>query len=210
MPPEFSYQHKRKLRTDARVYIWDDPLLFRRGADQIIRICVPEIEQAAFVDKCHSSPYGGHFAGDRTTQKFLQLGFYWLTLFRDFNEWVKYCDKGQRMGNINRRNEMTLQGIMVVQIFDVGIDLMGPFPPSFGNLYILLAMDYVSKWVEAIAFPINDANTIVGFIQRNILSRFGAPITIKNDEGSHFANKLFTKLMSRYGVSVKPQPDLML
>ena len=51
---------------------------------------------------------------------------------------------------------------------------MGPFPPSFGNQYILLAMDYVSKWVEAIACPRNDANTVMGFIQRNILSRFGA------------------------------------
>ena len=54
--------------------------------------------------------------------------------------------------------------------------------------------------MEVIAYPINDANTIVGFIQRNILSRLGAPITIISDEGSHFSNKLFTKLMSRYGV----------
>ena len=77
---------------------------------------------------------------------------------------------------------------------------MGPFPPSFGNQYILLALDYVSKWVEAIACPRNDANTIVGFIQRNILSRFGAPKTIISDEGSHFANKLFAKLMSGYGI----------
>ena len=67
---------------------------------------------------------------------------------------------------------------------------MGPFPPSFGNLYILLAVDYVSKWVEAIDYP-----TIVGFIQRNILSRFGALRTIISNEGNHFA-----KLMSRYGV----------
>ena len=77
---------------------------------------------------------------------------------------------------------------------------MGPFPPSFGNLYILLAVDYVSKWVEAITCPRNDSNTVVGFIQRNILSRFGAPRTIISDEGSHFANKMFAKLMSKYGV----------
>ena len=74
---------------------------------------------------------------------------------------------------------MPLQGIMVVQIFYAwGIDFIGPFPPSFGNLYILLAMDYVSKWVESIAYPINDAKTVVGLIQRNILSRLGAPRTI--------------------------------
>ena len=52
---------------------------------------------------------------------------------------------------------------------------MGPFPSSFGNLYILLAMDYVSKWVEAAACPKNDANIVVGFLQRDILSIFGAP-----------------------------------
>ena len=66
MPPDFSYQVKRKLRTNARVYILDDQLLFRRDTDQIIRKCVPEDEQGGIIDKCHASPYGGHFAGERT------------------------------------------------------------------------------------------------------------------------------------------------
>ena len=96
---------------------------------------------------------------------------------------------------------MPLQGLLVVQIFDVWeIDFMGPFPSSFGNMYILLAVDYVSKWVEATVCPRNDVITVVGFIQRNILSRFGAPRTIISDEGSHFVNKVFAKLMSRYGI----------
>ena len=77
---------------------------------------------------------------------------------------------------------------------------MGPFPPSFRNFYILLAMDYVSKWVKVITCLRNDAITVVGFVQRNILNRYGAPRTIISDEGSHFANKLFSKLISRYGV----------
>ena len=55
---------------------------------------------------------------------------------------------------------MPLRGILVVQLFYAwGIDFIGPFPPSFGNLYILLTVDYVSKWVEAIAYPKNDANS---------------------------------------------------
>ena len=77
---------------------------------------------------------------------------------------------------------------------------MRPFSSSFGNLYILLAVDYVSKWVEVISCPINDASTVVRFIKINILSRFGAPRTIISDEGSHFENKDFVKLMSRYGI----------
>ena len=80
-------------------------------------------------------------------------------------------------------------------------------------MYILLAMDYVSKWVEATTCPINDAITVVGFIQRNILSKFGAPRTIISDEGSHFENKVFAKPMSKYrikhlmGLAYHPQSN---
>ena len=77
---------------------------------------------------------------------------------------------------------------------------MEPFPSSFGNLYILLVVDYVSKWVEAITCPMNDVSTVVGIIQRNILSRFRTLRTIISDEGSHFSNKVFSKLMSIYGI----------
>ena len=167
----------------------------------IIRRCVPESEQCKILNECHASPYEGHFSGEKTTHKILQSGFYWPTIFRDCSEFVKLCDRCQNIGNISSINEMPLQGILVLQIFDVwGIDFMGPFQPSFGNLYILLAVDYVSKWVEAIACPKNDANTVVSFLQRNILSRFVTHRTIISDGGSHFANKIFAKLMSRYGI----------
>ena len=120
--------------------------MFKRGADLIIRRCVPEGEKSKIFKECHSSPYGGHFAEDKTAHKILQSGFYWPTIFKDCFEWVKLCDQCQRMGNISKRHEMPLQGILVVQLFDVwGMDFMGPFPVSFGNIYILLAVDYVSK-----------------------------------------------------------------
>ena len=114
---------------------------------------------------------------------------------------MKLCDQCQRTRNISTRHELPLHGILVVQLFDVcGIDFMRPFPSSFENLYMLIAVDYVSKWVEAAACPKNDANIVLGFLQRNILSRFGTPRTIISDGGSHFANKMFEKLMSRYGI----------
>ena len=92
------------------------------------------------------------------------------------------------MGYVSKRHEMPLQDILVVQLFDVwGIDFMGPFPSSVENLYILLELDYVSKWVEATACSKNDANTVVGFLQKNILSKFRMPRTIISDGGSHFA-----------------------
>ena len=105
------------------------------------------------------------------------------------------------MGNISRINEITLNNIQEVEIFNVwGINFMGPFPYSFGKLYILLVVDYVSKWLEAIATKKNVAKTVVQFIHRNILTRFGAPRCILSDEGSHFCNRVFATLLGKYNV----------
>ncbi|KAL4386779.1 hypothetical protein GQ457_09G021500 [Hibiscus cannabinus] len=149
----------------------------------------------------HAAACGGHFGGNRTAAKILQSGFYWPTLFKDAHTFVKACDRCQRTGNISRRNEMPLQNILEVELFDVwGIDFMGPFPSSHGDLYILLAVDYVSKWVEAIATPKNDAKTVMKFLHKNIFTRFGDPRALISDEGSHFDNKLTAKALQRYGV----------
>ena len=96
---------------------------------------------------------------------------------------------------------MPLNNIREVGIFYVwGIDFMGPFPLSFGKLYILLTIDYVSKWVEVIATEKNDAKIVVEFVNRNILTWFGSPLCILSDEGSHFYNKVFTSLLGKYNV----------
>ena len=76
---------------------------------------------------------------------------------------------------------------------------MGLFPSSYG--YILLVVDYVSKWVEAMPTITYDAKLVLNFIRRNIFSRFGTPRAVIGDEGSHFCNKLFTSLLSKYGVT---------
>ena len=70
-------------------------------------------------------------------------------------------------------------------------------------MYILLAMDYVSKWVEAVATPTNDAKVVLKFLQKNIFTRFRAPRAIISDEGSHFCNKVFNALLAKYGVKHK-------
>nr|GEX46198.1 reverse transcriptase domain-containing protein [Tanacetum cinerariifolium] len=91
--------------------------------------------------------------------------------------------------------------IQVCEIFDVwGIDFMGPFPSSRGNMYILVAVDYLSKWVEAKALPTNDARVVVKFL-KSLFARFGTPRAIISDRGTHFYNDKFAKVMSKYGVT---------
>jgi len=118
----------------------------------------------------------GHFSGRKTAAKVLQCRFYRPTLFRDAFEYCKSYPRYQQLGRISRQDMMLLSPILVVEIFDVrGIDFMGPFPSSFGNEYILLAVDYVSKWVEAIPFRTNDAKIVMKFLRVNIFARFGMP-----------------------------------
>ncbi|KAI3711665.1 hypothetical protein L1987_70204 [Smallanthus sonchifolius] len=127
----------------------------------MIRRCVLNEEIPSVLAHVHSYACGGHFSGQKTAHKILSCGLFWPTLFKDAFEFAKHCIKCQQLGSISKRDEMPMNPILALDIFDVwGIDFMGPFPNSFGNLYILVAVDYVSKWVEAIATKTND-HTVV-------------------------------------------------
>nr|GEZ94946.1 reverse transcriptase domain-containing protein [Tanacetum cinerariifolium] len=106
------------------------------------------------------------------------------TIYKDVFELVKNCDSCQRQGKISQENEMPYNVIMY----------------SKGNKYILVAVDYLSKWVEAKALPTNDARVVVKFL-KSLFSWFGTPKVIISDRGTHFCNDQFAKVMSKYGVT---------
>ncbi|GJR58842.1 reverse transcriptase domain-containing protein [Tanacetum coccineum] len=154
-----------KIMTEAQIHYTttekemhaDDPYLFRTCADQIIRRCVHGQEALEILKACHEGPTGGHHSANLTARKVFDAGFFWPTIYRDAHTMIKSCDTCQRQGKISQRDEMPQNAIQVCEIFDVwGIDFMGPFPSSHGNKYILVAVDYLSKWVEAKALPTND------------------------------------------------------
>ena len=107
----------------------------------MLRCCVPEVEVHSIIQHCHDLPCGGHAATSKTSSKILQCVFYWPTLFRDVQAYVKTCDRCQRVGNLPKVNAMPMAPILAVDIFDVwGIDIQGPYPSSFGNKYILVVV----------------------------------------------------------------------
>ncbi|GJY89836.1 reverse transcriptase domain-containing protein, partial [Tanacetum coccineum] len=166
-----SSQQKKKFFKDVKHYFCDDPYLFRIYADQIIQRCVHGQEAFYILKACHEGPTGGHYSANLTAKKVFDA------------------------------DEMPQKAIQVCEIFDVwGIDFMGPFPSSRGNKYILVAVDYLSKWVEAKALPTNDARVLVKFL-KSLFARFGTPRAIISDRETYFYNDKFTKVMSKYGVT---------
>ncbi|KAG7564207.1 Integrase catalytic core [Arabidopsis suecica] len=203
-PPNLSSYEKKKFFKDIHHFYWDEPYLYTLCKDKIYRRCVSEDEAEGILLHCHGSAYGGHFATFKTVSKILQAGFWWPTMFRDAQQFISRCDSCQRKGNISRRNEMPQNPILEVEIFDVwGIDFMGPFPSSYGNKYILVAVDYVSKWVEAIASPTNDSRVVLKMFKTIIFQRFGIPRVVISDGGTHFINKVFENLLKKHGVKHK-------
>ncbi|GJZ72841.1 reverse transcriptase domain-containing protein [Tanacetum coccineum] len=135
------------------------------------------------------------------TTKVLDSGFYWSTIIKEAHTQVIICESCQKTGNISKHDEMPLNNIQVCKIFDIwGIDFIGPFPKSYKFEYILVAIDYVSKWAEAQALPTNDAKVVITFLKK-LFCHFGMPKALISDRGTHFCNKIMEKTMKRYGVN---------
>ncbi|GJU20408.1 reverse transcriptase domain-containing protein [Tanacetum coccineum] len=137
---------------------------------------------------------------------------WWILLLQEFDVIIR--DKKERRISrpttyqdlkiptkmFSRTRKLPKHFLSKLLIFDVwGIDFMGPFPSSRGNKYILVAV-YLSKWVEAKAFPTNDGRVIVKFL-KSLFARFGTPRAIISDRGTHFCNDQFAKVMLKYGVT---------
>ena len=113
-------------------------------------------------------------------------------------------DRCQRVGNISHQNQIPQTPMIFCKIFDVwDINFMGPFLLSFGFLYILLAIVYLSKWVETKATRTNDSRVVTDFIRSHIFVYFEVPRVMVNDRETHFCNRTIAVLLRKYGVTHK-------
>lgn len=201
IPANLTFHQRKKFLHDLKNYYWDEPYLYKHSSDEIIRRCIPQEEAQSVIYHCHSSPTGGHAAVTKTSAKILQSGFYWPSIFKDVHSFIQKCDACQRTGKMSRRNEMPQQGILEVELFDVwGIDYIGSLPSSHGFKHILVAVDYVSKWVEAISTVHADSRAFCKLFRTIIFPRFGVPRVVISDGGTHFNNQQFEKLLAKCGV----------
>jgi hypothetical protein len=158
-------------------------------------------ERVEILRKCHSAEYGGHYSHFRTQAKVWSSGFYWPEMHEDTKRYVASCPECQITGNISQRNSMPLNYNLQIDLFDVwGIDFMRPFKNSCGYEYILVMVDYVSKWVEAMPCRKAPTEESITMIKNVIFPHFGTPRILISDGGTHFTGKNFKKCLSKLGI----------
>lgn len=199
-PENFSIQQRKSLENQARHFQVYHNLLYKneRRTQKKIRVIRPYEMEATFY-MFHNDPLAAHSSAEKMMEK-MKSRYYWPQMFEGIREYVKSCDSCQRRGGHRRREP--LHPIPVGEPFHrIGIDYVGPLPiTENGNKYIIVAMDYLTKWPEAKPVREATAETTVNFIYEDIISRHGCPTIILTDRGTHFNNQLLKGLCEKFEV----------
>ncbi|MCO5603370.1 hypothetical protein L7F22_057520 [Adiantum nelumboides] len=193
----------KAITKEAEDYVLIEDNLYRSGKDDQLRMCATEEEYVPILQQAHSGQAGGHFFAEKMARSILYAGIWWPTLFMDAEEFIKRCDDCQRMKTPRGTDDMPLRPMMGARAFAKwGIDFVGPCPPAYKShaQCIIVATDYLTKWVEAKATTKNDAKTTAQFLYENIFTRYGLPIEIVSDRGTRFINEVIEQLLDEFMV----------
>lgn len=180
-------------------------------------IVVPKSKIAAILEEFHNGPSGGHLGITKTLEKIKQR-FYWVNCRQSVAEWIHNCDQCMAAKGPKTRSKGRLQQYNTGAPFErVAMDVAGPFPTSnAGNRYVLVVIDYFSKWPEVYALPNQEAKTIAEVFIQNWVTRFGVPIELHSDQGRNFESDVFREICSIMGIkktrttALHPQSDGMV
>ncbi|MCO5555449.1 hypothetical protein L7F22_008994 [Adiantum nelumboides] len=185
----------------ARKYKILDDVLYMKGSDLILR-CVPWKEEIyKILEENHEGSCGGHFAVKIMLHKILQEGYVWPSIQRDVNHWCKSCESCQKMGKRILKPELQ-KTILAFDVFEKwGLDAIGPLPMTGKrNAYILIAVDYLSRWAEAKAVKQITSKEMGKFVYEHICCKFSVPLELLSDRGPGFRGELFDFLCSKLNI----------
>ncbi|MCO5604823.1 hypothetical protein L7F22_058996 [Adiantum nelumboides] len=179
----------------ASSYLFLEGALYQREKDQVCRR-IPTVEEIpSILEGLHEEACGGHFAQEFTAKKILLSGYVWPSLHIDVQHWCKSCHNCQVNGNKHLLHGPR-QLVLANGPFEKwGIDAMGPLPRTKnGKLYILVAIDYMTRWVEAQSVTRVNEKTVSRFVYTHICCRFGTPLEIVSDNGPRFRKGLLAEV----------------
>ena len=154
------------------------------------------------LNDCHTGACGSHLSRLETTQNILRAGYFWLKLIKGSIESVKKCHPCQIFSRKMREHPTPMFHVITVGPFTKwGIDYTTCNPPSArGHHYIIVAVDYFTKWVKAMPTFKHDGETMALFLFNQIIARFDVLREIVTDHGSHFQNQMMIELTSKLGL----------
>ncbi|XP_065628388.1 uncharacterized protein LOC136067057 [Quercus suber] len=201
--PQNTDEARKIKKRSARFTIINDTL-YKRGFFMPYLKCVDEGEAEYVLREVHEGICGDHAGPKSLVRKIIRAGYFWPTMQDDSERFVKRCDKCQRFGNVQRLPSEKLTTITSSWPFaQWGIDIVGPLPQGKGQVkFLLVAIDYFTKWVEAEALATITEAKIQGFVWKNIICRFGIPRTIISDNGRQFDSQSFKDFCSGLGIGV--------
>src|SRR6266498_4021823 len=163
------------------------------------RRVVPQVETKWIMSIFHDDPTKAHQSFDVMYNQ-ISKRYIWQSMRNDIKEYAKTCFQCQKRGSMKQNNQK--RTIPPTDIFETwGIDIVGPLPITReGNRYIVVAMDYFSRWPEARPLKAANAETVATFIYEEIICRFGALRVLQSDRGTHFVNEVIQKLTKRFKV----------
>jgi hypothetical protein len=180
---------------NSNQYVLIVDILFRRNYDGILLRCVDENKAQKLMREFHEGIYVGHFSPTAISHKIIRVGFDWPSIFKDSYATIRKCVSCQQFSEKMKKSTMPLQPIYVEQPFSqCGLDVVGPInlKSSKGHIYIRTAMDYFTKWPEAVALKRVDSDELIKFLKDTFLSRFDVLDKFIIDNGLIFIGSKFT------------------
>ncbi|XP_072084512.1 uncharacterized protein [Arachis hypogaea] len=193
----------KQIKREAANYTVVAGQLYKRGFSQPLLKCIEPGDTEYILREIHEGCCRHHVGGKTLAQKIIKAGYFWPTVIRDSIQIVKNSDKCQRHANIHQTAPHQLSIISAERPFGTwGIDLVGPFPTAPGQLrYLIVAIDYYTKWIEAEPLASITATQCRKFLWRQIITRFGIPEIVISDNGTQFADKKFREFLAGLRIS---------
>ncbi|CAL5202632.1 unnamed protein product [Lathyrus oleraceus] len=213
MTPIYNYLTRDELPADPKEattvkrracsYVLLEGKLYRRGFSIPLLKCVEEEKVPDILGEIHRGINAQHLGGRSLARKALRAGYYWPTMQNDSKEHVKRCDKCQRHADMHLAPPNDLKSLSSPWPFAWwGMDILGPFVTgSYQNKYLIVGVDYFTKWIEAEALAKITAQNILRFFKRNILARFGIPQALVTDNGTQFTDGGFQDFIASLGTT---------
>ncbi|UYV63086.1 K02A2.6-like, partial [Cordylochernes scorpioides] len=187
------------------------------GRSTKMQLVVPEVKIPCVLREVHSGASGSHFGVTKTLRK-VRERFYWVYCREDVENWCRRCTTCAASKGPQTRFRGKMREYNVGAPFErIAIDVAGPFPVTEdGNKYLLVAMDYFTKWPEVYAIPNQEAATVARVLVDNLICRFGVPLELHSDQGRNFESEIFRELCQVLGIwktrttPLHPQSDGMV